>query len=288
MTIGCGAAAQAMTQLADIRPGDRVVDVGCGPGTMVRAVAHRGATVTGIDPSQVALRLEPWISRLRGMSGLAWLYRCAETIPVSDRAAAIVWAHSSVLHWTNRAAGVSEICRVLEPAGRVLLAERLTQQGARGRAHGLTTSQADQLAGQLADVGFINIHTQTHQADAEPLSSAAPGQPHPERRLRAAPAARSQRPRSLPSQNRSFSRHATLRRAVVVAVRQDGDTFVAELAREDGTIFWPNYAHGPNEVLAVPAAEQRFLVGDQASGAVSGATYVDKTRERLARWQTAR
>jgi hypothetical protein len=75
---------------------------------------------------------------------------------------------------------------------------------------------------------------------------------------------------------------------LVVAVRQDGDTFVAELAREDGTIFWPNYAHGPSEVLAVLAAEQRFLVEDQGSGAVSGATYVDKARERLCRWQAAR
>jgi hypothetical protein len=71
-------------------------------------------------------------------------------------------------------------------------------------------------------------------------------------------------------------------------VHRDGETFVAELAREDGTIFWPNYAHGPSDVLAVLAAEQRFLVENQASGAVSGATYVDKARERLRRWQTAR
>jgi hypothetical protein len=75
---------------------------------------------------------------------------------------------------------------------------------------------------------------------------------------------------------------------LVVLVRRDGDMFVAELAREDGSIFWPTYAHGPSEVLAVLAAEQRFLVEDRGSGAVSGATYIDKARERLRRWQASR
>jgi hypothetical protein len=74
---------------------------------------------------------------------------------------------------------------------------------------------------------------------------------------------------------------------MAVAVRPEGDAFVAELLREDGTILWPNYAHGDSELLATLAAEQRFLVEDQGSGAVSGSTYADKARERLHRWQTA-
>jgi hypothetical protein len=72
---------------------------------------------------------------------------------------------------------------------------------------------------------------------------------------------------------------------LVIAVRRDGDTFVAELFREDGTMVWPNYAHGPSDVLAAVAAEQRFLVEDQGSGSVAGTTYVDTARERLRRWQ---
>ena len=70
-----------------------------------------------------------------------------------------------------------------------------------------------------------------------------------------------------------------------ISLRRDGDTFVAELIRDDGTIYWPNYAHGPSEVLATLAAEQRFLVEDLGVGSVSGATYLDKARERLRRWQ---
>ena len=71
---------------------------------------------------------------------------------------------------------------------------------------------------------------------------------------------------------------------LVIAVRRDGDTFVAELVRADGTRAWPNYAHGPSEVLATLAAEQRFLVEDRGAGSMSGGTYIDKARERLRRW----
>ena len=75
------------------------------------------------------------------------------------------------------------------------------------------------------------------------------------------------------------------RRVGPVAVREDGDTFVAELIRDDGSILWPNYAHGPSEVLAILAAEQRSLVEDQGAGSVAGATYLDKARERLRRFE---
>jgi hypothetical protein len=72
---------------------------------------------------------------------------------------------------------------------------------------------------------------------------------------------------------------------LAVVLRRDGDSVVAELARDDGTILWPNYADGPSEVLATLAAEQRFLVEDQGFGSVSGVTYLDKAHERLRRWQ---
>jgi len=38
-----------------VQPGDRVLDVGCGPGTLSLPIAWRGAMVTGIDASQIML-----------------------------------------------------------------------------------------------------------------------------------------------------------------------------------------------------------------------------------------
>ncbi len=64
----------------------------------------------------------------------------------------------------------------------------------------------------------------------------------------------------------------------------EGDAWVAELIKVDGTVVWPVYAHGRSELLAVLAAEQRFLVEDAGDGALPGRSYADKAEERLRRW----
>jgi hypothetical protein len=43
------------------------------------------------------------------------------------------------------------------------------------------------------------------------------------------------------------------------------------------------YGLGPDTVLAILAAEQRWLVEEEGRGSVLGDTYVDKARERLRR-----
>src|SRR4051812_26026259 len=57
--------AEAAAELAAVRPGDRVVDLGCGPGTAVRVAARRGAHATGVDPAPVMLRVARLLSVLR-------------------------------------------------------------------------------------------------------------------------------------------------------------------------------------------------------------------------------
>ncbi len=71
---------------------------------------------------------------------------------------------------------------------------------------------------------------------------------------------------------------------LVLALRHDGDVFVVNLVSDDGTVVWPDYSYGPTEVLAMLAAEQRFLVEDRGSGSMPGATWDEKARERLRRW----
>ena len=57
MSLAGGAAARLAADVAAVSDGDRVIDVGCGPGTAVREAARRGARVTGVDPAPVMLRL---------------------------------------------------------------------------------------------------------------------------------------------------------------------------------------------------------------------------------------
>lgn len=56
-----------------------------------------------------------------------------------------------------------------------------------------------------------------------------------------------------------------------------------DLLRSDGTVLWPDYASGRSEMMAILAAEQRYLTEQVGSGSTPGSTYADKAAERLRR-----
>jgi len=165
MTVGRGPAARTVADLAGLVTDDRVVDIGCGPGTAARLAAHRCAGVIGVDPAPGMLRLGRWLATIRRVRNVTFAEGRAEALPLPDGSATVMWTLSSVHHWDDRAAGLAEAHRVLAPGGRVLLAERLVEPGATGHgAHGLTSDQADQLVGDLQAAGFTDVRRETRAA----------------------------------------------------------------------------------------------------------------------------
>ncbi len=158
MTVGRGSVARAVADLAELTAGDQVVDIGCGPGAAARVAASRSAHATGVDPSAAMLRLGRWLNALRGTRNISIVQGSAESIPLPDRGATVLWALNSVHHWSNRAAGLDEALRVLAPGGRLLLAERLVRPGAHG---GLAADQVDQLVSQVEASGFTDVRRDT-------------------------------------------------------------------------------------------------------------------------------
>jgi hypothetical protein len=67
-------------------------------------------------------------------------------------------------------------------------------------------------------------------------------------------------------------------------VRTRGGGFGVDIVRRDGSVVWPDYASGPDPLLTVLSAEQRYLVEERGTGSVHGETYLDKARQRLRRW----
>ena len=170
MTIGRGPRARAAAAAAWLTPADRVIDIGCGPGTAVRLASRRAAAATGIDPSPDMLLLARQISRIRRARHVSWAEGKAEKLPVPDGQATVAWAISSVHHWDDRAAGLGEARRALAPGGRLVLVERLARPGARGHAaHGLTSGQAEDLARQLTAAGFLRVEVHTRKAGRRDL-----------------------------------------------------------------------------------------------------------------------
>jgi ubiquinone/menaquinone biosynthesis C-methylase UbiE len=157
MSFGRGPSTRLLVDLAGVGPGDRVVDIGCGPGLFLRAAAERGATAVGVDPSaqmrrlaqrRVPARLRPVVTVVEGT---------AEHLPLDDGAVTVAWAVASFHHWADPNAGLAEVRRVLAPGGRLLIAERLASRRGWFSGHALTWEAAERLAAQAERAGFAEV-----------------------------------------------------------------------------------------------------------------------------------
>ncbi|MGH4012196.1 MAG: class I SAM-dependent methyltransferase [Pseudonocardiaceae bacterium] len=161
MTVAGCSVARLAADLAAVSDADRVIDVGCGPGTAVREAARRGASVTGVDPAPVMLRLARTLTPHR--LPIIWTKAVAEDLRQPDGSATVVWSLATVHHWTDITMGLAEIKRVLVPGGRFLAVERRTRPGATGLAsHGWTEHQAKSFATQCQAVGFVEVRVEEH------------------------------------------------------------------------------------------------------------------------------
>ena len=160
MRFGRTDVAELAASLAGVAPGDRVVDIGCGPGVAARLAAGRGASVTGVDPAEVMLGVARRADRRRAVT---WTKAVAESLPLPDDSCDIAWSLSTVHHWPDLEGGLSEVRRVLADGGRFLATERRVDPGATGLAsHGWTASQADSFAATCESAGFTEVERTTH------------------------------------------------------------------------------------------------------------------------------
>jgi SAM-dependent methyltransferase len=101
-------------------PGETIVDVGTGTGTLARGFALRGCKVIGIDPDE---RLLDQARRLDAAASAAVEYKIgsAEAIPLPDGIADVVSA-GQCWHWFDGPKAAGEFSRIAKPDGRVVVA----------------------------------------------------------------------------------------------------------------------------------------------------------------------
>jgi SAM-dependent methyltransferase len=124
--LGVRALHQRAVALADITPGQTVVDVGCGTGNLSFAVlaAQPNARVTGLDPDGSALRRAARKARRRGVS-LTLVQGYADRIPADDAALDHIVSALALHHVDDdgRVAFAHEALRALRPGGRITVAD---------------------------------------------------------------------------------------------------------------------------------------------------------------------
>lgn len=108
--------APLLADLAGIEPGQRVLDVGCGPGALTIELAARvgPGNVTAVDPS------EPFVAAARQRHpGVDVRRAAAEELPFGDGEFDAALAQLVVHFMTDPVAGLREMTRVTRPGGVV-------------------------------------------------------------------------------------------------------------------------------------------------------------------------
>lgn len=155
-----------VVERAGVRAGDRVVDIGCGPGesAALAAVTAPGVQVVAVDPAWPQCVVTALRTLRRGRA-VRVRRGAAERLPVPDGWATLVVSINAFHHWEDPRRGLAEVRRVLSPGGRLALVdEDFPEDHQHTRFHREAGSDAPVDAGSpqvrewLAELGFGEVN----------------------------------------------------------------------------------------------------------------------------------
>jgi SAM-dependent methyltransferase len=147
---------RAVVERLCLGSGDRVLEIGFGPGTAIKYAIEKAGFVAGIEPSREMVAQARNRNRLAVKSGrVEILQASAESIPFPNAAFSVVFEVNSFAHWDDPTAGLSEAFRVLRSGGRLLMVLR--------RGGSVIGPKLQQLTEMLASRGFKQIQFDEHQ-----------------------------------------------------------------------------------------------------------------------------
>jgi ubiquinone/menaquinone biosynthesis C-methylase UbiE len=169
---------QRTATLAQLQPGEQVLDVGCGTGTLAIEVARRVGTtgrVAGVDPGTQQIA-RACAKAARHNVPVEFQIGVIEQLPFPDQTFDVVFSTLMMHHLPAplKRQGLAEIARVLKPGGRLVMADFTRKQDRKAwaaRFHAGGSSIQD-LVVLVSDAGFERVETEEMQP---PRFSAFPG-----------------------------------------------------------------------------------------------------------------
>ena len=152
-------------QLLDVQPADRVIELGCGPGVALAALAARATRglVVGVDHSQVMIRQARRRNKAAIRAGrVRLIHATVERLSTSDGPFNAALAVNTVGMWPDPAARLRELARLLRPGGRIAL---VSQPRCPGATAATSAAAASELAGLLTQAGFEHLRTEMLDLD---------------------------------------------------------------------------------------------------------------------------
>ncbi len=119
---------RAALALLNPRPGDHVLELGCGPGAAMKEALSRVGEhgyVAGIDHAQTAACIASRALHKEAICGRAAVLRASvDDLPFRDLMFDRAFAVNSFSFWPHPGRALHEIARVLRPGGRLVITER--------------------------------------------------------------------------------------------------------------------------------------------------------------------
>jgi arsenite methyltransferase len=117
--------------MGELRPGERVVDVGCGAGIdsliAAKKVGPEGRVI-GVDMTPSMLEKARQAANETGLENVEFREGYAEALPVDDGWADVVISNGVLNLMPDKAAALEKMARVLKPNGRLQIGDILVQK----------------------------------------------------------------------------------------------------------------------------------------------------------------
>jgi ubiquinone/menaquinone biosynthesis C-methylase UbiE len=156
-----------VVSLLDVQPGDRVLEIGFGPGLAIAELSRRAGDsghVYGIDHSEVMLRQATRRNAAAIRAGRVSLSRASvDQLPPSlGGPFDAILAVNSIGFWPAPAERLGELRRRLTPGGRIAIA---SQPRCPGATASTSRNAARQIEALLQDAGYTSTRTETLDLD---------------------------------------------------------------------------------------------------------------------------
>jgi SAM-dependent methyltransferase len=147
--------------LLELRPDDRVLEIGFGPGLAIRELSHiaREGYVCGIDHSELMLRRATRRNADAIRRGVVDLRLASvDDLPAFDAPFDKILAVNAVLFWNEVDARLGELRGLLRPGGLIAVAHQPRGPGASDE---MAAAKGGEMAAALVRAGFSEVRVET-------------------------------------------------------------------------------------------------------------------------------
>jgi 2-polyprenyl-3-methyl-5-hydroxy-6-metoxy-1,4-benzoquinol methylase len=135
--------------ILSLRMRDSLLDIGCGDGLLMARIAPFMQRVVGVDSEQLAIRLAR--EKLQGFPNWELIFASSYDLPLGDSSIDVVVSADVIEHLKDPELHLREICRVVKPAGALVLTTPKWRQDRQWDIRHEKEYRADELRALLAE-----------------------------------------------------------------------------------------------------------------------------------------